>query len=605
MKQDKYKLLSNIFGHKNFRNFQEDAIDTILNGQDLLTILPTGGGKSLCYQLPALMIQGTAIVISPLIALMQDQVLALRVNGIKANMISSAQSLKEITNIIKDIKEEKLQLLYIAPERFSSNGFLHMLQSIKISFFVIDEAHCLSEWGHEFRSDYRNLHILKQYFPNIPISAFTATATLKVQEDIVNTLNIKNCNILRGQTKRDNLNIAIKQRVSNGRIQLLDFLQKRTTQLGIVYTFTRKEADTVTKFLQEKNFKAKAYHAGLSNRIREKVYKDFLYDKINIVVATIAFGMGIDKSNIRFVVHTSMAKTMENFYQEIGRAGRDGLPSDTLLLYSKADEIKRKAFISQDINNQYKDLLETKLEFMYRFCISSSCRHKIIASYFSDEIGKCKKLCDNCTKKDIKQLDISIESQKFLSTLYRTNQSFGAVHIIDILRGSKVAKISQFNHQNLSVYGIAKDKSKNEWSAVVDRLLDLEAIMIGEYKALKITSLGYDILKSKTKVFIDEDKIGQIQKDKVIKTKQIFDINMEYFEKFKVIRTTLSQEQNVPSYIIFNDKVLVELSSTLPTTKEEMLLINGIGEVKYERYGKVFLDLCKSIKWQTKKFILD
>jgi len=594
---NKLQVLNKTFGHNSFRDFQEEAVDTILNKNDLLTIIPTGGGKSLCYQLPALLLEGTAIVISPLIALMQDQVMALEEKNINAAMISSAQSTQDIENTIEQMKNDSLKLLYIAPERFSAYGFLDLLKTVNISFFVIDEAHCVSEWGHEFRADYRNLGLLKQNFPNTPVSAFTATATLKVQSDIQNALHIRNCTTLRGVTKRDNLKISIKKRLGNGRDQLIDFLKNREEEVGIVYTFSRKEADNISTFLQNNNFKAKAYHAGLSNEIRDEVYKDFLYDRINIVVATIAFGMGIDKSNIRFVAHTSMPKTMENFYQEIGRAGRDGLESDTMLLFSKADEIKRKAFIANDINGQYKDLLEEKLEAMYRFCISSSCRHKIIASYFNDTINDCETSCDNCTKGEIEQIDISVDAQKFLSALYRTNQSFGQTHIIDILRGSKVAKISQFSHQNLSVYGIGKDKSKNEWSAIVDRLFDIEAISIGEFKALKITNLGFDILKGNQTLFIDEDKLRNLEKDKVVKVKKTFEnVNMDYFDKFKALRTTLATAQNIPAYMVFSDKVLIELSATLPKDKNEMLEVNGIGEVKYERYGEDFLNLSLSIK---------
>ena len=590
--QSKYQILEKTFGHKSFRSFQEEAVDTVLSNRDLLTIIPTGGGKSLCYQLPSLMMRGTTVVVSPLIALMQDQVMALKENGIEAGMISSACSSDEISEVYSKINTGVLKLLYIAPERFGANGFLDTLKQININFFVIDEAHCVSEWGHEFRADYRNLGILKQHFPNTPIAAFTATATKKVQHDIINALHLKDCNTLRGQTKRENLKISVQKRVGNGRVQLLEFLKNRSEEVGIVYTFTRKEADSLAHFLQEKNFSAKAYHAGLSAEVRSGVYKDFLYDRINIVVATIAFGMGIDKSNIRFVAHTSMPKTMENFYQEIGRAGRDGLSSDTLLLYTKADEIQRKALMDDILNIEYKQLLERKLEWMYKFCISSKCRHKLIASYFDDDIKECEDKCDNCTKGEVKQLDISIEAQKFLSSVYRCNQSFGAKHIIDVLRGSKAAKIKQFNHQNLSVYGIGSDKSQNQWSAIVDRLLDIDAIFIGEHRALKITDMGYDILRGKQKLFIDEDKVGQIEKTKKARVK-LGDI--KHFEEFRELRSQIASKENVPAYIVFSDKVLVELASYLPTSKEEMLEINGIAEVKFQRYGEQFLELCKHI----------
>jgi ATP-dependent DNA helicase RecQ len=596
---DKFQLLNTTFGHNKFRAFQEEAVDSLLNKQDLLTIIPTGSGKSLCYQLPALMLDGLTVVISPLIALMQDQVMALRTNNISARMINSAQDTQEVNQVLEEIKTNKIKLLYIAPERFSAYGFVEFLQQIDISFFVIDEAHCVSEWGHEFRGDYRKLAFLKEYFPSTPIAAFTATATNKVQNDIIQTLKLNDATVLRGKTKRDNLTIKAKKRVGNGRNQLIEFLKDKKDQMGIVYTFTRKETEQIAQFLWEKGFRAKAYHAGLSANIREEVYKEFLNDEINIVVATIAFGMGIDKSNIRFVVHTSMPKTIENFYQEIGRAGRDGLESQTLLLYTKADEISRLAMMDDITDMTYKNLLAQKLNAMYQFANSSKCRHQIIASYFDDSIEECKTKCDNCTKGEVKTIDITVDAQKFLSAVYRSNQSFGQNHIIDILRGSTNQKIYQFEHEKLSVYGIGADKSKNEWGAIVDRLLDIDALSIGEHRALKITNYGLEeVLKKKQTVLIDEDKIGIVEKDKEPKQDKEYS---QFFNEFRQLRAKFANEESVPAYIVFSDKVLVDLSDKLPQTKEEMLLINGIGEAKLEKYGEEFLNLCIELKPSQKK----
>jgi ATP-dependent DNA helicase RecQ len=357
----KGNLLKTTFGHDSFRESQEEAVDAILNSRDLLTILPTGGGKSLCYQLPSLMMDGVTIVISPLIALMQDQVYALQNNDIKAEMINSSQDFNDIQDITARLLQGEIKLLYIAPERLSANGFIELLQRVKINFFVIDEAHCVSEWGHEFRADYRNLSKLKQIFPDVCIAAFTATATHKVQDDIVNTLKLSNPLQLRGKTLRDNLTISAQQRSGNGRTQLLNFLSKHNGKCGIVYAFSKKDVETVAGFLRTKGFKVGAYHAGFSNEIRSKVYKDFIYEEIDIVVATIAFGMGIDKSNIRFVVHMSMPKTMENYYQEIGRAGRDGLEAQTLLLYTKSDDVKMRSFIDVIENSNGKRKLHNRI----------------------------------------------------------------------------------------------------------------------------------------------------------------------------------------------------------------------------------------------------
>jgi len=596
---NKLQLLNSVFGHNSFRNFQEEAIDTILARRDLVTIIPTGAGKSLCYQLPSLMLDGLTVVISPLIALMQDQVVALRANNINASMINSSQSNEEINQVLEEIKNGKVKLLYVAPERFSAYGFLEFLNTIQISFFVIDEAHCVSEWGHEFRADYQKLSLLKQNFPNIPVVAFTATATLKVQENIINTLLLNNPTVLRGKTKRDNLTIKTQKRVGNGHSQLIEFLKGKQNETGIVYTFTRKETESVAKFLEEKGFKAKAYHAGLNNELRHSVYKEFLNDEINIVVATIAFGMGIDKSNIRFVVHTSMPKTIENYYQEIGRAGRDGLTSETLLLYTKADEISRLAMMEDIQNPEYKQLLSQKLNLMYRFANNSVCRHQSIASYFDDLIEPCKDKCDNCTKGEIETIDITTDVRKFLSTVMRANQSFGQNHLIDILRGSKSKKIYQFNHENLSVYGIGEDKSKNEWDAIADRLFDIEALSLGEHRAIKLTPFGIEILKGQHKVDIDIDKTGIVEKKQTESTKD--SQYSQFFEEFKALRTTIAKQEEVPAYVVFSDKVLVELSDKLPVSKEEFLAINGIAEAKWEKYGEKFLKLTSSLKPQQKK----
>ena len=591
---NKYEILKNTFGHEQFRSFQEDVVDAIIKGEDVLTILPTGGGKSLCYQLPALLMEGVTVVISPLIALMQDQVRALKDLNISAAMINSSQNINDNNQVLQDLLEGKLKFIYVAPERFTSNDFVGVLQRININYFVIDEAHCVSAWGHEFRAEYRNLDRLKQFFPDISIAAFTATATKKVQEDISSSLNLQNVREFRAKTQRDNLIISCEPRVSNGKNQVLNFLKKHKKACGIIYTFTRKETETTAKYLIQAGYSAKAYHAGLSAEIKNEIFNDFVYEKIDIVVATIAFGMGIDKSNIRFVIHTSMPKTVENYYQEIGRAGRDGAISYVYLLYSKSDEIKRKIQINDAIDNSYKSTALDKLEYMYRYCISNNCRHKIIASYFDDEINACDTSCDSCTKEPVEQVNRTLESQKLLSAIYRSDERFGLNHIIDILRASKNQKLLEMNHDKLTVYGIGQDKSKNEWVAIADKLIDIEAIILGEFRVLKLTGLAFDILKKKTEVFIDSDKLGHVNKVEVEDTVLSFD--EELFEKFRALRKKISNENEVPAYVIFGDKTLKELSLKLPKSKEEMLEINGIGEVKYEKYGEIFLDLCTNIK---------
>ncbi len=594
MDKQVFDVLKNLFGHESFRDFQEEAIESILNKRDLLTILPTGGGKSLCYQLPSLVMDGTTIVISPLIALMHDQVTALKANGISAEMINSSQDYQEIQTITEKLLNQEIKLLYIAPERLSAHGFIDLLHQVRLNFFVIDEAHCVSEWGHEFRSDYRKLSQLKEIFPLVNIAAFTATATKKVQADIVKSLVLHESVELRGKTKRDNLSINSIKRVSNGRNQLLNFLALHQKQCGIIYAFSRKDVESTTNFLKEKGFSVGMYHAGLTSEYRAQVYNDFVYENIDIVVATIAFGMGIDKSNIRFVVHMSMPKTMESYYQEIGRAGRDGLPSETLLLFSKADEINKLRLIDEIDNQEYKHLMYTKLNKMYSFSNSSECRHQSIAKYFDDEIDACGDMCDSCKRGEVQMVDIKQSSMKLLSAIYRCEQRFGINHVVDVLRGSKNKKVQQFHHDTLSVYGIGEDLSKDAWIAISERLFELDALSVGEFKAVKITPFGLEILKAKVEVSIDAIKLQSVKKER--KKELILDVDDEVFERFRELRRSIADEADVPAYIVFSDKTLVDFASKLPTTKEETLEVNGVGEVKFERYGKQFLDLCLKIK---------
>lgn len=589
---NKFKLLKHIFGHHTFRPLQEQAVDASLNGCDLLMILPTGGGKSLCYQLPALLKDGVTVVISPLLALMHDQVRALKLQGIEAEMISSMQSKEEQSEIIRRVREGKIRLLYVAPERFMAFGFIDLLKSVAIASFVIDEAHCVSEWGHEFREDYRKLHLLKENFPNVPISAFTATATKQVESDIIRQLSLNNPLILRGSVYRENLLIRAEPRQGDGKLQLLEFLNRFRGESGIVYAFTRNETEKITVWLQKNGIKAMAYHAGLPAEERSRAYHAFVHDEVDVIVATIAFGMGIDKSNIRYVVHTSMPKTVENYYQEIGRAGRDGLPSETLLLYSAIDAAQRGSLIEGLEDGAYKQSVYDKLERMIGFCRSESCRHVQLADYFGESMSSCLTKCDNCTKPDVEKEDITESSRKLLSTAYRTGQSFGKNHLIDILRGSESKKIQQFGHHNLSVYGIGKDLSKAQWNVITERLMELGAISRGEHRNLVLTTVGVKVLKGDMSVDIRSDRL--VVKQKSVETSnepvQTVDFDQKLFEILRELRKELADRDSVPAYIVFSDKTLKEMSVKRPVTKSQMLKINGVGEVKFERYGKIFLE---------------
>jgi len=583
---NKQEILKTYFGHDSFRVFQEEAVDAILAKQDLLMILPTGGGKSLCYQLPTLLMNGVTLVISPLLALMHDQVSALKANNIQAAMISSMQSEDEIQKSMQNLLEKKTKLLYVAPERLVQPNFLTFLQQLDINFFVIDEAHCVSEWGHDFRADYRRLALLKEYFPTTPIAAFTATATELVKNDIINALHLQTPTLLQGVTFRDNLTIKTAYRHQNGEKQLLDFLQKYTHQSGIIYTLSRKDTEKIATMLQNRGINAKAYHAGLSTQEKNATFKDFINDDVQIVVATIAFGMGIDKSNIRFVVHMSMPKTIENYYQEIGRAGRDGEPSETLLLYAPSDIVKQRLHINENPNDAHRRLGYDKLQKMNRLASGERCRHQYIAEYFEDAIEPCQTLCDFCQSPEYEKEDITQEAQMFLSAILRSDSRFGAGHIIDILRGSKSQKIEQFNHQNLSVYGIGENHTKVFWQAINERLIELEAINIGEYSVLSLTPYGMKILKAKEPIDIKKERLH-------VKATQehITLAESEEYMQLKELRYKLAKEQNLPPYVIFGDKTLHELALKRPLDKNAMLQINGIGDVKFEKYGEAFLEL--------------
>ena len=590
----KSEVLKKYFGFDSFRSIQEEAIDKILNKESLLVVLPTGTGKSLIYQLPTLMMSGVTVVISPLIALMQDQVANLNTNGISAKMINSQNSFEENSQVFEELQQNRIKFLYVAPERFSNNFFLSQLKKLNINFFVIDEAHCVSEWGHEFRADYRKLSLLREQFQYTPIATFTATATKSVQEDIVKTLKIPTKNILKTSMSRENLLIRVQRRAGDGKKQIKAFLDTHHDECGIVYCFTRKECENLSSYLNKSSYETISYHAGLSSEKRDEIFKKFKSEDVKVIVATIAFGMGIDKANIRFVLHTSMPKTLENYSQEIGRAGRDGLSSDVLLLFSKADEIAKQRFVDELPDGVYKTSAYKKLQTMYKFCISSKCRHQLLAEYFNDEIEPCKNLCDNCIEPQKEQKDITVEAQKFLSAVYRSGERFGQSHVVDILRGSSAKRIVEFAHNKLSVYGIGKEFSKEQWSVMIDKLLDIGAIKIdGEFRVIKLTQKSKEILKGKQPVMIDAKLL---EKQKVYKEYKKDDTKSEHFEKFRTLRLKIAQDEKVPPYIVFNDKTLNLIAQILPTTDEEFLAINGVGEMKLQRYGDVFMKLCRDVK---------
>jgi ATP-dependent DNA helicase RecQ len=590
----KHKVLKDNFGHNSFRELQEEGVDAILNGRDLLMILPTGGGKSLVYQLPTLIKDGISVVISPLIALMQDQVAALKAQNISADMISSAQSKDEVDAVIHSLKLGELKFLYLSPERLNTPWTLELLKTLNINFFVIDEAHCISQWGHEFRDDYRALGNLKHHFASTPICAFTATSTHHVTNDILRELNLSNPLLLKGKVFRKNIYISAERRLSNGYTQLKNFLKRHEGESGIIYVSSRKKAEDLSAHLNMNGYKSLPYHAGLPNHVREQNFKIFVNDKVNIMVATIAFGMGIDKSDIRFVVHMSLPKTQENYYQEIGRAGRDGEDSEVLLLFNASDMILQKQFLKDIPDKNYAKHLEAKIDNIYKFATSEICFHKQLAEYFDDTLDECKDRCDNCMNSDDLREDITKEAQMILSAIYKTNQSFGKNYIVDVLRGSKEQKLLANEADKLSVYGIGLHLSKKEWFVILERLMEKKILTLGEFSVLKLTNEAIEILKSQKTIDIKSSRLKVSIKVKKVKQAESFEYDEELFESLRIKRSELASELKVPAYIIFSDKTLKHLANEKPYDKASMLEVNGVGEKKFEQFGEDFLEVINS-----------
>lgn len=589
--------LNNVFGYDDFRPLQEDVITQVLNKNHALVIMPTGGGKSLCYQIPALLFDGLTIVVSPLISLMKDQVEQLRQYDIPAIYLNSSLSPEEYQANVARLKRGEVKMLYLAPETLLMPQTRELLSTQQVDLFTIDEAHCISEWGHDFRPEYRQLNEVREDFPEATCLALTATATPRVREDIKNILELDDSETFLASFDRKNLFLKVADKDEPVE-QTLDFLYTRKKQSGIIYCFSRRQVEELYIELKKEGHSVKPYHAGLSKKVRARNQELFIRDDISIIVATIAFGMGIDKPNVRFVVHYDMPKNIESYYQQIGRAGRDGLRSDCLLLYSRSDKQKIQYFINQKEGRE-KEVAEKHLKDLMKFLETNDCRRKPLMNYFgetypNDECG----MCDNCLSVDAEVEDLTVQSQKFLSCVARTDQKFGAYHIADVLRGSNAKKVVENDHDELSTYDIGNEWSKEQWILLGRMLVRQNYLNRDEnYGSLKLTEQARAVLNGQENVFGVLDRTDTVVGDDAIErtTSEVEnDYDRDLFEQLRKKRKEMADQQGIPPYVIFPDTTLMEMSYYLPQDEDDLLAIYGVGSVKQKKYGKDFLKLIKN-----------
>jgi ATP-dependent DNA helicase RecQ len=587
MLEEASRILQQVYGYPEFREGQKMIITSLLAGKDTLGIMPTGGGKSICYQVPSLLMDGVTLVISPLISLMKDQVDALTALGVPATFINSTLEAKEVELRLQGALQGKYKLLYIAPERLESERFRARMHALNLPFIAIDEAHCVSQWGHDFRPSYVSIAPFIRDLPNRPIvAAFTATATAEVTADIARLLALSDPDVYINGFSRDNLELTIL-RGENKRDFVMNHVKAHTHQPGIIYAATRKEVEDLYELLKKKGFAAGKYHAGLSDDERSYNQEAFLYDDIRVMVATNAFGMGIDKSNVRYVIHYNMPKNMEAYYQEAGRAGRDGEPSSCILLFSAQDIMTQKFLIEQNQHsperkaNEYK-----KLQTMIDYCYSPRCLRNYILHYFGDE--HVTEACGNCSscKDDRDAVDITVEAQKIFSCIRRMQERFGISMIASVLKGSKLKKVMDYRFDRLPTYGIMRDLPEKEISDLINVLISEGYLQLseGQYPVVKLQQPAADVLQGKIQVY---QKVRRQQQKAAA-------IDNTLFEQLRLLRREISQKEKVPPYIIFTDSTLREMSEIVPTSAAGMLAIKGVGEVKFRNYGRPFLELLQS-----------
>ena len=591
-------VLKSVFGYQSFRKGQEEVINAVLNGQDALVVMATGNGKSLCYQIPALCFEGLTLVISPLISLMKDQVDQLQANGIEADFLNSSQTLEQQKQVQNKLISGQLKLLYVSPEKVMTNSFFQLISYSKVSFIAIDEAHCISQWGHDFRPEYTQLGGLKASFPHAPIMALTATADYATRQDILTHLNLENPHKYIGSFDRPNIRYTLEEKYKPME-QLTRFVLAQKGKSGIIYCNSRNKVERIAESLRNKGVSAAAYHAGMETALRERVQQDFQRDNVQVVVATIAFGMGINKSNVRFVAHFDLPRSIESYYQETGRAGRDDLPAEAVLFYEPADYAWLQKILLEKPETPQHQIEQHKLEAIGEFAESQTCRRLVLLNYFGEHRQTPCNNCDICLDPP-KKYDGLVDAQKVMSTIYRVGQCFGAHYVIEVLRGMHNQKIIERQHDKLSVYGIGKDKSKEHWQSVIRQLIHLGFVqqVISELNpTLQLTESAKAILKGEEPLELAMPRISSISK--IVHNPQrqgVANYDKDLFARLRFLRKQIADKENIPPYIVFNDATLQEMAQYMPTSNIDMLQINGVGSIKLERFGQPFMALIQEHK---------